>query len=99
MSGPLQSLNVTRTYLYINRALQQYCKYYLFNLDDPMVLTSIEDQIKIFLSNVQAQNGLYSYSASVTATESQEIQKTAVANVTLFPVRDLEILYLNFFIQ
>jgi hypothetical protein len=95
----LQDLNIVRLVLYIQRALEQFCRYYLFEQNDSETWESLTTNINSFLRVIQNKRGLYSYSVEVGATDYEIKRKTIHANVTLFPTRTTEQINLNFFIK
>jgi len=96
---PLQDLNIVRLYLMINKALSQFCKYYIFEMNDEITWSKVHNQIVEFLENVKTKRGLYFYDVSVYATEYQKKRKTFSVDVTLEPTRTVEKIELNFSIQ
>lgn len=95
----LQDLNIVRLVLYIKRALEQYCRYFIFEQNDPITWSQVSTGITGFLDNIQQRRGLYSYSIDVGATEYERKTKTFHVNVTLEPTRVVEKISLNFFIK
>jgi len=94
----LQDLNIIRAVLYIKRALEQFCKFYIFEYNDSETWSKISNEINAFLKVVQSKRGLYSYGLEVGATEYELKAKQIHVNVTLNPTRVIEQIYLNFFI-
>jgi hypothetical protein len=94
----LQDINITRLVLYVKRALEQFCKNYIFEYNDSETWSKISNEINAFLKIIQAKRGLYSYSVDVGATEYELKAKQIHVNVTLNPTRLIEQIYLNFFI-
>ena len=93
--GPLQDLNIVRCVLYIDRALRQYYKYNLFDMDDYITWATLEDQTIAFLTDVKNRRGLYSFDVTVYADEYMIKRKMCQVNVILFPTRVLERIMLN----
>ena len=94
----LQDLNITRLVLYIKRALEQYCKFFVFEMNDAETWTAVRDGIDKFLKVIQDKRGLYGFSVSVGATEYEIKAKQMHVDVTLNPTRVVEQISLNFFI-
>lgn len=94
----LQDLNIVRLVLYIKRALSQFCKYYIFELNDAVTWAAIASNIEKFLKVIQDKRGLYSYSVDVGATEYEIKAKQLHVDVILNPTRVVEQIYLNLFI-
>lgn len=94
----LQDVNIVRLVLYVKRALEQFCKFYIFEYNDSETWSKISNEINAFLKVVQSKRGLYSFSVDVGATEYELKAKQIHVNVTLNPTRVIEQIYLNFFI-
>lgn len=94
----LQDVSITRLVLYIQRALEQFCKFYVFELNDSTTWNEIDTEIKKFLRTVQDNRGLYSFDTEVGANEYEIKAKKIHVNITLNPTRPAEQIYLNFFI-
>jgi hypothetical protein len=97
-ASALQDLNIVRLVLYCKRALEQYCRFYIFEQNDAITWSKISNDIIEFLEGIKVRRGLYNYSVTVGATPYEIKTKTCHANVTLNPVRTLEKISLNFFI-
>lgn len=95
----MQNLNIVRCVLYIKRALENYSRYFLFDFNDVITWKEIERGFAQFLKTVKEARGLYSYSVKVYADEYMRRKKEARASIILEPMRDLEKLYLDFFIK
>lgn len=98
-SSALQSLNIVRLVLYVKRALEQFCKYFIFEQNDETTWGQIASSITDFLEILKSKRGLYSYSTEVGATDYEKKTKTCHVNVVLEPVRALEKIELNFYIK
>ena len=94
----LQDVNIIRLVLYVKRALEQFCKFYIFEYNDAETWSKISNEINSFLKVVQAKRGLYSFSVEVSATEYELKAKQVHVNVKLDPTRVIEQIHLNFFI-
>ena len=95
----LQDVNIMRVYLYIKRALEQFCKWYIFNLNNEETWARINQKVTAFLSEIKTNGGLYSFSVSVGATDEQKKAKEIHVNIMLEPVRLAERIYVNFTIK
>jgi len=95
----LQDLNIVRLVLYIKRALEQYCRYFIFELNDPITWDQVSVGIVEFLENIQRKRGLMSFSVEVGATEYEIKTKKMHVNIILQPTRVIEQIELNFFIK
>lgn len=98
-ASALQDLNIVRMVLYCKRALEQYCRFFIFEQNDEITWSSVAGDINEFLENIRARRGLYSYSVEVSATTYERKTKTFHVNVTLEPTRVVEKIALNFFIK
>ena len=94
----MQDLNIVRLVLYIKRALERFCRFYVFEQNLPETWEAIKKNIEMFLEVIKARKGLYSYSVEVGATEYEIKAKQIHANIILNPVRVVEQIHLNFFI-
>jgi len=95
----LQDLNIVRLVLYAKRALETYCRYYIFTMNDGLTWSSVQTSVMEFLEDLKARRGLESYTVEVGATEYEKKRKTFHVNVTLKPTKVVEKIELNFFIQ
>jgi len=95
----LQDVNVMRLVLYIKRAIEQYCKYFIFEFNDAVTHSQIKAGIIPFLDSIQARRGLVNFSVEVGATEWEFKNKICHVNVTLTPMKVIEKIELNLFIK
>lgn len=95
----MQDLNVAITVLYIKRALEQYCKFYIFEYNNATTWSSITRDINEFLNDLQKRGALRGYSVEVGATEYEIKTKTCHVNIILQPTRVIEKIDLNLFIK
>lgn len=98
-TSKLESVNVIRLVLYIKRALERFCDYYLFELNDATTWSQITNKINPFLKQIQNQRGLNSYSVEVGATEYEKSAGKIHVNVTLNPIVGIRQIDLQFFIM
>lgn len=98
-ASALQDLNIVRLVLYAKRALEQYCRYYIFTMNDGLTWSSVQNGVVEFLEDLKARRGLDSYTVEVGATEYEKKRKTFHVNITLKPTKVVEKIELNFFIQ
>lgn len=98
-SSTLSDLNCVRTVLYIKRALEQFCKYYIFEFNDNQTHDQIAQGITPFLDSIVAARGLKSYGVEVGATDYEYKTKTCHVNVTLAPMKVIEKIQINMYIQ
>ena len=95
----LQDINITRLLLYVQRALEQFCKFYVFELNDADTWSEIDAEVKKFLKTVQDKRGLYGFGVEVGANEYEIKAKKIHVNVELNPTRAVEQIHLNFYIK
>jgi len=95
----LQDLNIVRLVLYCKKALEDYSRFYIFEMNDSITWDAVRKDVVQFLEDVQSRRGLYSYSVDVGATDYEKKTKTFHLNVTLQPTRVVEKIELNFFIK
>jgi len=95
----MQDLNVVRLVLYVKRALEQYCRNYVFEMNDSITWNAVKVDVTNFLEDVRQKRGLYSYSVEVGASDYEKKRKTFHVNVILEPTRVSEKIELNFFIK
>jgi len=98
-ASALQDLNIVRLVLYCKRALEQFCRFFIFEQNDPITWGQVGAAITEFLEVVKNKRGLDSYSVDVGATDYEKKTKTFHVNVILQPTRVVEKIELNFFIK
>jgi phage tail sheath protein FI len=95
----LQDIHAVRTVLYIKRALEQFCKFYVFEFNDAQTWGQISSAIGPFLEYIKRARGLSSYGVSVGATKYELKIKTCHVDVMLEPTPIIEKIQLNLFIK
>jgi hypothetical protein len=95
----MQSLNVVRMVLYIDRALKQFSKYFIFEQNDEITWTQVKGEVIRFLEDIKNRRGLYDYNVEVGATEYEKKRKTFHINIELDPIEPVEKILLNFYIK
>jgi len=99
-ASALQDLNIVRLVLYIKRAFEDFCRFFIFEQNDAITWSLVSSQLIDFLEVIKRKRGLYNYSVEVSATEYRKKNKNVYnVNVTLEPTRVVEKIELNFFIQ
>ena len=83
----LQDLNIVRLVLYCKRALEQYCRFFIFEMNDAITWETVAGDIVEFLEDIKKRRGLYSYSVDVGASEYEKKSKQFHVNVTLDATR------------
>jgi len=95
----LQDLNIVRLVLYCKRALEQYCRFFIFEQNDQVTWGQVASQVTDFLEVIKNRRGLDDYQVEVGATDYERKTKIFHVNVTLTPTRVVEKIELNFFIK
>jgi phage tail sheath protein FI len=95
----LQDLNIVRLVLYCKRALEQFCRFFIFEQNDPITWGQVSSNITAFLEAIKNRRGLDSYSVEVGASDYERKTKKFHVNVRLQPTRVVEQIELNFFIE
>jgi len=98
-STAMQDLSITRLVLYIKRALEEFCKFYVFEYSDDQTWQAIRSEVVNFLKTIQNRRGLYDFSVVVGADEYEIKAKKIHVDVILNPTRTVEQIHLNFFIK
>lgn len=98
-ASALQDINIARLVLYCKRALEQYCRNFIFEQNDSITWNLVKADIVDFLESIKKRRGLYDYSIDVGATDYERKTKTFHVDVTLNPTRVVEKIELNFFIK
>jgi hypothetical protein len=97
-ASALQDLNIVRMVLYVKRAIEQFCRFFIFEQNDPLTWAEVSGGIVDFLEQVKKKRGLNDYSVEVSATEYERKTKKFHVNIILDPTRVVEQIELNFFI-
>ena len=95
----LQDLNVVRMVLFVKRALEQFCRFFVFEQNDAITWGQVSGSIVEFLEVIKQRRGLDAYTVDVGATDYEKKTKTFHVDVFLTPTRAAEKIELNFFIQ
>ena len=98
-NSPLSDLNTVRVVLYIKRALEQWCRGFIFELNEQDTWDQIMGEVSGFLSNCASQNLIEDFTCIVGATEYELKTKTCHVNVTLVTKKTLEKIELNLFVK
>jgi len=98
-ASALQDLNIVRLVLYCKRAIEQFCRFFIFEQNDPVTWGQVSGAITDFLEVIKQKRGLDSYSIDVGATDYERKTKRFHVNIILQPTRTVEQIELNFFIQ
>jgi hypothetical protein len=97
-SSALSDLNIVRMVLYVKRAIEQFCRFFIFEQNDPITWAEVSGAIVDFLEQVKKRRGLNDYTVEVSATEYERKTKRFHVNIILDPTRVVEQIELNFFI-
>lgn len=95
----LQDLNIVRLVLFCKRALEQFCRFFIFEQNDPITWGQVASEVTDFLEVIKNRRGLDDYQVEVSATDYERKTKIFHVNVTLTPTRVVERIELNFFIK
>lgn len=98
-ASALQDLNIVRLILYAKRALEQFCRFFVFEQNDEITWGQVAGSVVDFLEVIKQNRGLDSYSVDVGATDYERKTKIFHVDVTLQPTRVVEKIELNFFIK
>ena len=98
-ASALQDVNIVRLVLFCKRAIEQFCRFFIFEQNDPITWGQVGGAITPFLEVIKAKRGLTDYSVEVGATQYEQKTKKFHVNITLTPTRTVEQIELNFFIQ
>jgi len=98
-ASALQDLNIVRLVLYIKRAFEEFCRFFIFEQNDQITWSQVSASLIDFLEVIKNKRGLAAYSVDVGATEYERKTKRFHVNVTLDPTRVVEQIELNFFIK
>jgi len=98
-ASALQDLNIVRLVLYCKRALEQFCRFFIFEQNDPITWGEVGGAITEFLEVIKNKRGLDAYTVEVGATDYERKTKTFHVNIVLEPTRVVEKIELNFFIK
>jgi hypothetical protein len=97
-SSALSDLNIVRMVLFVKRAIEQFCRFFIFEQNDPVTWAQVSGGIVDFLEQVKKRRGLNDYTVEVSATEYERKTKRFHVNIILDPTRVVEQIELNFFI-
>ena len=98
-ASALQDLNIVRLVLFIKRAFEEYCRFFVFEQNDEITWSQVSTNLVDFLEVIKNKRGLFAYSVDVGATDYERRTKRFHVNVTLDPTRVVEQIELNFFIK
>jgi hypothetical protein len=98
-ASALQDLNIVRLVLYVKRAFETFCRFYIFEQNDEITWSQVAGELVEFLEVIRKKRGLYDYSIDVGATDYERRTKKFHVNVYLNPTRVVEQIELNFFIE
>jgi len=98
-ASAMQDLNIVRLVLYCKRSLENFAKFYIFEMNDQITWNKFNNEIVGFLEDVKRRRGLYSYSTDTSATAYERKTKTFHSNIILEPTRTTEQIKLNFYVK
>ncbi len=97
-SSALSDINIVRMVLFVKRAIEQFCRFFIFEQNDPITWAEVASGIVDFLEQIKKRRGLNDYTVEVSATEYERKTKRFHVNIILDPTRVVEQIELNFFI-
>lgn len=95
----LQDLNIVRLVLYCKKSIENFARFFIFEMNDAITWSKFNNEVVMFLEQIKKKRGLYSYSVETSATEYERKTKVFHSNITLEPNRVTERIELNFFIK
>ncbi len=95
----LQDLNIVRLVLYCKKSIENYARYFIFEMNDQITWNKFSNEVVGFLEQVKKKRGLYSYSVNTYATDYMKKTKTFTSDIELYPIRTTEKIELNFYIK
>lgn len=95
-TSALQEIHIARLQMFIDRALKDFCRNYIFELNDEQTRSEIRKEINIFLSEIKSKRGLDSYTISTPVDEYDIKRRRISVNISLTPVRSVEQIYLTY---
>jgi len=95
----LQDLNIVRLVLYCKKSIENFARFFIFEMNDAITWSKFNNEVVMFLEQIKKKRGLYSYSVETSASEYERKTKTFHCNITLEPNRTIEKIELNFFIK
>ena len=92
-------INVRRLFLYLERAIGEAAKYFLFEFNDAITRAQFVNMVEPFLKNVQGRRGIYQF--KVVCDESNNTgfvidSNQFIADIYIKPARVAEYITLNF---
>ncbi len=97
-ASALQDLNIVRLILYIKRAFEDFCRFFIFEQNDAITWSLVSSNLIDFLEVIRKKRGLTNFTVDVGATSYEQRTKKFHVNVILEPTRTVEQIELNFFI-
>jgi len=97
-ASALQDLNIVRLVLYVKRAFEDFCRFFIFEQNDAITWSLVAGNLVDFLEVIKKKRGLTNFSIDVGATTYEQRTKRFHVNVILEPTRTVEQIELNFFI-
>lgn len=97
-TSALSDIPVVRLVLYIEKALRDFCRFYLFEANTAVTWDAIQKEITVFLNKIKREGGLRDFQVDVGADAYELKTKRCHVNVILTPTRHIEKIDLNLFI-
>jgi len=95
----LKNIHVVLCLQYIQRTLERNLKQYIYEFNDEYTYALIKNSVNNFLSELQSQRALESFSVSVTATDYQKRNNQCEVNINLKVTGVIEIINVTLNVQ
>lgn len=95
----LKNIHVVLCLQYIQRTLERNLKQYIYEFNDEYTYALIKNSVNNFLSELQSQRALESFSVSVTATDYQKRNNQCEVNIDLKVTGVIEIINVTLNVQ
>lgn len=94
-----QDINVVRLIIFIDKSLKDFCRRFIFEINDNETWSQISQEINRFLAEVKNRRGLTSYSVNVYATAYDIRLRRVKVDIELEPIRGIEQIHLRYFVN
>ena len=96
-NNQFSDIPVVRLFLYVERVLKRFLRHYIFEDNNALTHSRISREISDYLRELQNNGALRGYSIDVGASDYDFKLKRAYVNITLYPVRAIEKIFLNLY--
>lgn len=97
-ASALQEIHIIRLQMFIDRSLKQFCKNFIFELNDETTRSRVRAEITTFLAEIKSKRALESFSVSTPSSDYDIKRRRISVNITLKPTRSVEQIFLNYYI-